>query len=357
MVSFLERLKKLPIPFLTTFKIYFDLGTSMTRIAIKEKGVVLKEPTFLAYNTQSREYIFFGTEAKNIMGKTPEFLKIIRPIVGGIVSDFDAEVVLTRTFIDKSVSPYISQFALFKPPLEALAVFPVVATEIEQKAVEEVVLKAQCSAVTLIKKPLAVGAGCGFNIFSHKPHLILDMGGGLIEISIVSGGGIVTNKTLKNAGEHMDKLIANYVYLKHGVILGEATCEKLKIECFHFGKEEKIALVRGKSLENGLPKSVKIKTSDIREALYNNFVQVVDAIKELIEVSPPEVVDEIFESGIFLTGNLAAVEGIEQFFSEEIKIEVFKPTHFQDAAIYGLTILDKDKDALYRVASYSKSYA
>jgi len=350
MNSFLERLKRFPIPFLTTFKVYFDLGTSSTRIAIKEKGVVLKEPTALAYNSQSRDYIFFGSEAKNILGKTPEFLKIIRPIVGGIVSDFDAEVALTRKFIEKSVSPYISQLSILKPPMEALAVFPVIATEIEQKAVEEVILKAQCSSVSLIKKPLAVAAGCGLNIFSHKPSLILDMGGGLIEISIVSGGGIVTNKTLKNAGEHMDKLIANYVYLKHGVILGEATCEKLKIECFHFAEEEKISLVRGKSLENGLPKSVKVKTSDIREALYNNFVQIVEAIKELIEISPPEVIDEVFDTGIFLTGTLASIPGIEKFFGDEIKIEVFKPTHFADAAIYGLSILDKEKNAVDRVA-------
>jgi len=355
MLQILDWLKNIPIPFITNFKVYFDLGTSTTRIAVKDKGIVLKEPSFLAYNSQSKDYIFFGSEAKNILGKTPEFLKIVRPIVNGIVSDFDAETVLTKRFIEKSISPYTAQFSFLAPPLEALAVFPIIATEIEQKAVEEVILKAQCSSVTLIKKPLAVAAGCGFNVFSHRPNLILDMGGGLIEISIVSGGGIVTNKTLKNAGEHMDKLIANYIYLKHGVMLGEATCERLKIECFNFTGQEKVSLVRGKSLENGLPKSVKIRTDDIREALLNNFIQIVDAVKELIEVSPPEVVDEIFDSGMYLTGRLASIEGLEKFFSEELKIEVVKPTHFADAAIYGLSLLDKEKDTIYRIASYSRS--
>ncbi len=357
MPGFLEKLKNLQLPFLTNFKVYFDLGTSITRIAIKDKGVVLREPSFLAYNSEIKDYIFFGNEAKNIMGKTPEFLKIQRPIVSGIVSDFDAEVALVKRFIEKSVTPYTSRNFLVKPPLEALAVFPVVATEIEQKAVEEVVLKAQCSGVTLIKKPLATAAGCGVNIFSHKPSLILDMGGGLIEISIISGGGIVTNKTLKNAGEHMDKLIANYIYLKHGVILGEATCEKLKVECFNFTGEEKITLVRGKSLENGLPKSVKVKTSDIREALFNNFMQIADAVKELIEVSPPEVVDEIYDTGIYLAGKLASIEGLDGFFKEEIKIEVNKTPHYTDAAIYGLTLLDKEKAALSQIASRMHNYA
>lgn len=351
MPGFLDSLKNLHIPFLTNFKVYFDLGTSTTRIAVKDKGVVLREPTFLAFNSQSRDYIFFGNEAKNIMGKTPEFLKINRPIINGIVSDFDAEVAIVKKFIEKSVMPYTSTQFFIKPPMDALAVFPVIATEIEQKAVEEAVLKAQCSSATLIKKPLASAAGCNINIFSHKPNLILDMGGGLIEISIVSGGGIVTNKTLKNAGEHMDKLIANYIYLKHGVILGEATCEKLKVECFNFTGEEKINLVRGKSLENGLPKSIKVKTSDIREALLNNFMQIADAVKELIEVSPPEVVDEIFDSGMYMTGKLASIEGLDNFFKEEIKIEVNKTTHYTDAAIYGLTLLDKDPASLYQIAS------
>jgi len=175
------------------------------------------------------------------------------------------------------------------------------------------------------------------------------MGGGLIEISIVSGGGIVSNKTLKLGGEHMDKLIGNYIYLKHGVILGDATCERLKTECFNLTGEEKIQLVRGKSLENGLPKSVKIKTGDIKEALLNPLIQITDAIKELIEIAPPEVVDDIFDSGMYLTGKLASIPGIESFFKEEIKLEVLKPEHYADASIYGLMSIDRQKGLLNKM--------
>lgn len=354
-MNLLKVFDNLQTQFISGFKIYLDLGTSTTRIGAADKGVILKEPSYLAYNSLAHEYIFFGDEAKNILGKTPEFLTIVRPMISGIVSDFDAEVALVKKFLERSIHPYMNQYFLLKPPLTALATFPSIATEIEQKAVEEVALKAQCTTVTLIKKPLATAAGCGINILSHTPHLIVDMGGGLIEISIVSGGGIVAAKTLKNAGEHMDKLIGSYAYLKHGITLGEATCKKLKIECFNLDNKDGVMLVRGKSLENGLPKSVKIRTGDIKEALINSFAQVADAVKDLIEFSPPEVVDEIFDSGMYLTGGLSSVSGIESFFKEELKIEVVKPPHFADASIYGLIAIDKQKDLLNRLANYSRN--
>src|SRR5690606_37691326 len=139
---------------------------------------------------------------------------------------------------------------------------PTIATEIEQKALEEALEKSECTNVTVIEKALATAAGCGYDIFSHEPHFIIDLGGGLIELSIISGGGIVAQRTLKTAGENMNKLIANYIYLKHALILGEMTCEDLKIQLLNFTDEDKSINVRGKSLETGLPKSAKIKSSD-----------------------------------------------------------------------------------------------
>ncbi|PIY72573.1 hypothetical protein COY87_00220 [Candidatus Roizmanbacteria bacterium CG_4_10_14_0_8_um_filter_33_9] len=339
--------KKVHFPSFNSIRLYIDLGTSNLRVAIKDKGIVLKEPTYLAYNTQTKEYIFFGNEAKDILGKTPDFLKTIRPMNNGIVSDFDAEVAISKESIEKATEPYLKPFLFLKPPLTAITACPLTATEIEQKAVEEVILKTGCSTVHLIEKPLATASGCGLNIFTHKPVLIIDMGGGIIEISIISGGGIVGNKTLRNAGEYMDKVIANYVYLKHGVQLGETTSEKLKTDVFKFSGEDKLMLVRGKSLENGLPKSIKINSAELKEALINSFSQIVDATKELIELSPPEIVDSIFESGITLTGELASVSGIEDFFQAELKISVSRAKDFKNATINGLMNLDKN-DQLYK---------
>lgn len=350
MFNFIQNLSKIKLPFLSTFDVCLDFGTTMTRIAQKEKGVVLREPTYLGLNHNTREYIFFGAEAKTILGKTPDFLKIVRPVVAGVISDFDAQVALIKKFVEKSIDPYLQNYPIIKPRLRAIAAVPSIATEIEQKAVEEVLTKTGFSKVYLVEKPMADTAGCGFNLFSHHPHLIVDMGGGVVEISIVSGGGIVAQKTLKNAGDHMNSLIANYAYLKHGIILGDATCENLKLTLLNFANKQETMLVRGKSLENGLPKSVKMNSQDIKEALLNNFNQILDTIKELIEISPPEIVDTIFERGIILCGGLAKITGIERYFSTELKLESFVMDNPQDVTIQGLIRIAKKEDELQKLA-------
>ncbi len=336
------------VPFFSSLPVMFDLGTHTTKIAIKNKGVVLREPTCIGMRSQPREYIFFGTEAKEIIGKTPDFMSIIKPIVNGIVSDFDSEVALLRYYIEKSVSPY-TKSSLIKPPLRAIASIPTIATEIEQKAVEEALMKAGCSSVCLIKKPLATATGAGFDVFFHHPHFIVDFGAGLTEMSIISGGGIVSQKTLKLAGDHMDKVIANYVHLKHGILLGESTCERLKISCLTFEDKEITDLVRGKSLENGLPKSVKIRSSELREALSPTLSLITDGMKELLEVSHPEIVDDIFEEGILITGKIATLPGLKQMIADELKMKVVLPEHAEEATVYGLLEIEKHKEHLLNI--------
>jgi len=331
--------------------LYVDLGTSNTRLAIQDRGVVLREPTYLGYNTRAKDFVFFGKEAKVIVGKTPEFIKIVRPINNGIIADFDAQVALLKKFLEIAVYPYLHQYRLLKPTLSALAATPLSATEIEKKAVTEALLKSGCSSVKIIEKPVATAAGCGFDVFSHEPRLIADLGGGLVETSIISGGGIVSYKAQKNAGEHMNKLISNYAYLKNGIILGENTCEEIKINLLNFTGEEKTITVRGKSLENGLPKSIKMKTADLIEALLPNLNQIIDSIKELIEIAPPEIVDEVYKHGVTLAGNIAAVNKIDKHLAGELKIPVKIAENYGDATINGLMALDKDKKRLYNIVA------
>ncbi|PIV10622.1 hypothetical protein COY13_03815 [Candidatus Roizmanbacteria bacterium CG_4_10_14_0_2_um_filter_36_35] len=348
MNNFTSWLAKIKLPFFSSFEIYFDLGTSLTKIAIKDKGIILREPTFLGYNSRINQYLFFGTEAKSIIGKTPDFIKIVRPVVGGVISDFDAEVILIKKYLEKSVYLYFSN-KIIKPIMVGVAVIPSIATEIEQKAVEEALYKNGLSQVFLIEKPLATAAGCNLNIFSHQPNLIADLGGGLIELSIVGSGGIISQKTLKNAGDNMNKLIYNYVYLKYGVILGEATCEELKTDLLNFENTEKTITIRGKSLETGLPKSVRIKSSDIKEALLTNFNLIIDGIKELIESSPPEIVNEVMKQGVILTGGLSQIKGLDKFFEQEIKINVLTSENYQYATINGLIKLARNKEELSKL--------
>jgi rod shape-determining protein MreB and related proteins len=349
MINFTELFNKFKLPFLTNTYLCFDLGTSKTKVGIKDKGVTISEPTYLGYNLRSKEYIFFGKEAKSIVGKTPDFIKIIRPVVSGVISNFDAEVELLKTFINQSVNIYF-QKNIIKPVYQAISIIPPIATEIEKKAVEEALNKIGISNTFIIEKPLATASGCGINIFSHTPNLIVDMGGGLIEISIVSGGGIVSHKTLKSAGDHMNKLIYNYCYLKYGLILGESTCESLKIDLLNFVDKEEILTIRGKSLENGLPKSVRIKSSDVKEALLSTFNQISDGIKELIESSQPEILDELLNKGIIITGGLAQIKGIDTFFTKEIKIDVNIAQNPQHSTINGLLKLSESINTVEKIA-------
>jgi len=348
MLNLTDIFKKIKLPFFANFEIYFDLGTSITKIAIKDKGVILREPTFLGYNSRNKDYSFTGIEAKTILGKTPDFIKIVRPIVNGVISDFDAEVFLLHKFLERSVYLYSGNRTI-KPMMIGIATVPSIATEIEQKAVREALLKIGMSQVFLIEKPLATASGSGINIFSHEPTLIADLGGGLIELSVVGSSGILSQKTFRNAGDQMNKVIFNYVYLKYGIILGETTCENLKIDLLNFKSTEKIVVTRGKSLENGLPKSVKIKSSDINEALRSNFNQILDGIKELIESSAPEVVDEVMRNGVVLTGGLSRIPGIDKFFEEELKINVYCSDKHEYTTINGLIKLTAKEETFSKI--------
>ncbi len=351
MVNFIEKARKIKLPLIHSMDICADIGTAHTRLAIVGKGIVLEEPTYIGQNIKSDEYIFFGTEARTILGKTPEFVKIVRPVVNGVISDFDGEVALMRKYIQKAIYPYLERYHFLKPTLRAIVSVPHIATEIEQKALEEVFSKLGFSATHLIDTPLASAAGCGINIYSHHPHLIVNLGAGLIELAIISGGGIVMEKTLRNAGDQMNHLIANYAYLKYGIILGETTCDELKINLLNFKDDNKTLLVRGKSLENGLPKSVKIKSYDIKEALINNFIQIVDAVKELIEMSPPEVVDELFDRGIYLTGGLALTPGLDEYFSQELKMTCLAPQQPATTSIHGLLKIARVEEDVRRLSN------
>jgi len=350
MNNILNYLGKINLPFLNPAFISFDLGSCNSRIAIKDKGIVLRDASYIGFNKRLKEYVFFGNEAKKIIGKVPSFIRILKPVIHGVISDFDAQVCLVNKFLSMAIDPYFYKNKFIKPPLYAVASVPTIATEIEQKAVEEVLFKTGFSKVFIIEKPNTTAVGAGFNVFSHQPTFIADLGGGLIEMSILSGGGIIVQKTLKTAGHNMNKLIANYLYLKHGIILGEKTCENLKIDLLNFNGKEETVLVRGKSLETGLPKSIRVKSADVKEALMNSLHQIIDCIKELIELCPPELINEILSKGIVLTGGLANIKGIDLFLSQETKMKVVVGENPEETTIRGLLKLSKNIKDLFRLS-------
>lgn len=349
MPGFINSVSRFSSHFIKGLDVVVDLGTSNTRIGILDKGIVLREPSYIGLNTRTNEYLFFGEEAKEICGKAPNFITVTKPIEHAIISDFDSTVLLVKHFMQKGVYPFFANRGLLRSKLSSYSAVPTASTEVEQKAIIESLLKADMSSVAIIERPLATAAGAKLPIYSKNPFFIVDMGGGLIEIAVIIMGGIVGYKSIKFAGEHMDKLIYNYLHLKNGIIIGEQTSELLKIGLFNFTDESTVLTIRGKSLENGLPKSVRVKSNEIHEALINTFNQIIDTIKELIETVPPEIIDGIIRTGITVTGGLANIKGLETFMSNELKIPVSIPENPQDATVTGLLELLKDKDRLDRL--------
>lgn len=349
MKTFLNKVKGYADRLLGSLNVVVDLGTTNTRMGIFEKGIVLREPSYIGYNSKTSEYLFFGSEAKEIYGKAPNFITVSKPIEHSIIADFDATVLLVKHFADKAIQPFFLNKRFIKSKIICFSVVPTSATEVEQKALSEALLKADMSQVRLVEKPIATAAGANVPLFSKSPFFIIDMGGGLIEIAVVVMGGIVSYKSLKNAGNYMDKLIYNYLHLKNGIIIGERTAEKLKIELFSLLDDSNVMTVRGKSLEDGLPKSIRVKTGDIREALINELNHILDSAKELMETVPPEIIDGIVKNGAIITGGLANIKGLEKYVASELRIPVSIPENPQDATVFGLMKLLKDPSLLNRL--------
>lgn len=351
-VSKLKQFNLSPGMFFKPTAVAVDMGTSTTRFGIEEKGIVLREPTFIGKNTKNGQILFFGTQAKDIYGKSPEYIHIIKPFEHSIISDFDAAVSLIAELLKKSVYPYYRS-TLIKKGLAAYCTVPTSSTEVEQRALQEALIKAGFQYAHLIERPIAAAYGAEVQIFSNQPAFVMDFGAGTVELAVITMGGIVTSKVLKLGGDHMDKLIYNYLHLKYGLIVGEQTAETLKIKLFSMLDSKDVFPVRGKALENGLPKSVRVTAADIREALATCINQIVDGLKELIETIPPEIIDGLIKSGIVMTGSMAHVPGIDKYISNEVKLPVIKARKPEDATVLGLMKLITEPESLKKVIIYS----
>lgn len=329
-----------------------DLGTNVTRLAIPNKGIIAREPTILGFNQQAKEYLFFGKKAKEIIGKTPESIKIIKPVRHSVINDFDSTLAFLDNLIKESLHLHYRKKFLFRPFWTICTGITNSATEVEKKALEELLMKLGFSTVFIIDKSVAIASAIKTDILSHSPFLIVDLGSGLIEIAVVSGGGVIVQRSLKTAGEFFLQRISHYLYLKYGVIIGENTAEQLLIGLLNFIDEERYQIVRGKSLETGLPKSIRVKTSDIKEALTSVLNTIIDTIKEVIEFSPPEAVDEIYKNGIFLLGGLANIKGINVFLSKNLKVEVLVLDKPEDTLIHGLLKLSQKPKIIKKLVNF-----
>ncbi|MDQ5952644.1 MAG: rod shape-determining protein MreB [Patescibacteria group bacterium] len=322
-----------------------DLGTSNTRVYVKERGIVMHEPSIVAVNTRTNQILAVGTAAKDMLGKTPPHIVTTKPLMKGVISDFEIAEKMLKYFVDKI---HEDAFTLVPRPRIIMTV-PLEITEVERKAVEDAALSAGAREVFLVESPLAAAIGAGLPVEESIGSMVVDIGGGTTEIAVIALGGIVTWKSLVTAGEEMTKNITQYARDIFNLLIGERVAEDVKCRIgstMDLGQALEIEM-RGRYLLTGLPRQVIVHDGQIREALYRSVQNIVENIKATIEVTPPELVADIYERGLVLTGGGALLRGIERTISRETDIPVRVAEDPLTAVVRGAGML-LDNEALLK---------
>jgi len=296
-----------------------DLGTANTSVYMKGKGIVFREPSVIAVrNNSTKRPLAVGTEAKQMIGKTPGDIVAIRPLKDGVIADFDATQTMIKHFIGKA----FSHSSLVKSRI--VACYPSDATDMERKAIEEAIYQAGAKNLYLLPEPMAAAIGAGLSVEEPTGSMIVDIGGGTTDIAIISLGGIVANKSLKIAGDELDQAIVSYIKREHSLMIGERMAELIKIEIgsAYADGEEKTMKITGRDLSTGLPKILIIVSAEIREAIREPVSAIIDAIKATLEQAPPELAADIMDKGIMLTGGGALLHGLDKLIMNETDLMV-----------------------------------
>ncbi|MBR9947848.1 rod shape-determining protein MreB [Clostridiaceae bacterium Marseille-Q4145] len=293
-----------------------DLGTASILVYIKGKGVVLKEPSVVAFDRDTNKIKAIGEEARLMLGRTPGNIVAVRPLRQGVISDFTVTEKMLEHFIRKAVGK-----KTFRKPKIAVCV-PSGVTEVEKKAVEDATYQAGAREVFIIEEPIAAAIGAGIDISRPCGNMIVDIGGGTTDIAVISLGGTVVSTSIKIAGDDFDEAIVRFMRKKHNLLIGERTAEDIKIKvgsCYPRSEVDSID-VRGRNLVTGLPKTVTVTSEETEEALKETTSQIVEAVHSVLERTPPELTADIAERGIVLTGGGALLRGLEELLESKTGI-------------------------------------
>lgn len=293
-----------------------DLGTASILVYIKGKGIVLKEPSVVAYDRDSQEIVAIGEEARKMIGRTPGNITAVRPLRQGVISDYVVTERMLKYFINKAMD----RRTLRKPRISIC--IPSGATEVEKKAVEDATYNAGAREVTIIEEPVAAAIGAGIDIFKPCGNMIVDIGGGTSDIAVIALGGTVVSTSLKLAGDNFDEAIIRYMRKRHNLLIGERTAEEVKINIgCAYPRPETISMdVKGRNLMTGLPKTMTVTSDEMLEALHDPAQQIVEAIHGVLEKTPPELASDIYERGIVMTGGGALLSGLDELIEEKTGI-------------------------------------
>ena len=324
-----------------------DLGTKNTLVHSPERGIVINEPTVVAINVKTNDIIAVGEEASQMIGKTPPHITAIKPLVKGVISNFEITERMIKYFIDQV---YSEDFSLSPRPRVIICI-PLDITEVEKKAVEDVTKSAGAREVFLVEQLMAAAIGTRLPVMDAKANMIVDIGGGTTEIAVISLGGVVTWKSLATAGDELDNNIANYIRDEFNILIGGQVAEKIKIQIGSALKlpEPLVAKARGRDLITGLPKQIEINDTQVREAMNRSLNKIVDNIKTILEITPPELVSDIYEHGIMLTGGIASLRNIDKHIALATKIPVRIGEDPLTCVVRGTGMLLDDKELLEKV--------
>lgn len=314
-----------------------DLGTANVLINVKGRGIVLNEPSVVAIDTKSGRVLSVGSEAYQMVGRTPSNIRAIRPLKDGVIADFDMTEQMLSYFIKKlNVKGFMS-----RPNI--LICCPTNTTDIERKAIRQAAEKSGGSKVYLEEEPKVAAIGAGLDVFQPHGNMVIDIGGGTSDIAVLSLGDIVVSRSLRAAGDKLNSDIANYVRNKHNLIIGERTAEKVKMEIGSVlkGHRDETFSVRGRNVVDGLPKTITMTSDETEEAMHDTMQAMISAAKDLLSTTPPELASDIIDRGIVITGGGALLDGIDMLFSENLKVPVMiSETPLDDVALGTGKLLD-----------------
>ena len=322
-----------------------DLGTASVLVYVKGRGIVAKEPSVVAIDKNTNKLWAVGEEAQKMLGRTPGNIVAIRPLRDGVISDYNTTERMIRYFLGK-----IGKRSFFKP--RVIICVPSGVTEVEERAVIDAGIQAGAGKVHLIEEPIAAAIGCGIDIAQPYGSMIVDMGGGTTDIAVISLGGIVTSESIKVAGDKFDEAIVRYIRKKYNILIGERTAEEMKVNigCVYKREDRPCMEMRGRSLVTGLPKTITVTSDEILEALSEPASCIVEAVKAVLEKTPPELIGDISARGIVLTGGGSLVYGMDKIIQEETGIRTYVADDAESCVALGT---GKALDNIHILQSYN----
>jgi rod shape-determining protein MreB len=321
-----------------------DLGTANVLVHVKGKGIVLNEPSVVAIESQSKRVVAVGEEARRMLGRTPGNIVAIRPLREGVIADFEITEIMLKHFITRTIGK-----SLFLRPRVMICV-PAGITSVEQKAVREAAERSGAKQVFLIEEPKAAAIGAGLDIFQPSGSMVVDIGGGTTDVAVLSLGDVVTSNSIRVAGDKFDEAIIRYIRKQYNLLIGERTAEEIKIQVasvYPDTRKEEMD-IRGRDLVNGLPKTVTVRSEEMRQALEETVMNIVAATKSVLERTPPELAADIYDRGIVLTGGGALLSGLDQLLVDELQVPVHIAENPMSCVVRGTGIALDNLDKVSR---------